>query len=252
MILEALAPLLRAPAGDGSLQTLGVLGPVKSRLGGLRSIDDQQQLLTQWQELFRTGYLSWGSDLANPNPPFFHFTARGRRAISALSRDPGNPAGYLRAFDGDAALNAVSMAYLVEALECYRNGLSKAAAVMLGCSAESLALELRDAILAALQQGGAAVPKGLRDWQAKRVLDALREVIDGRSSTLDKATRESYEAHFASIAHHIRSARNDAGHPSSIDPVTEETVHASFLLFPVLARLMQQLRVWAATGFAPA
>jgi hypothetical protein len=35
-------------------------------------------------------------NLSNPNPPFFHITDRGCRTLESLSRDPGNPSGYLR------------------------------------------------------------------------------------------------------------------------------------------------------------
>jgi hypothetical protein len=34
-----------------------------------------------------------GVNLSNPNPPFFHFTERGRRALERLSRDPEIPPG---------------------------------------------------------------------------------------------------------------------------------------------------------------
>ena len=37
------------------------------------SLKEQQELLTQWHELFRTGELAWGYDIDNPNAPFFHF-----------------------------------------------------------------------------------------------------------------------------------------------------------------------------------
>lgn len=36
------------------------------------SLKEQQELLTQWHELFRTGELAWGYDIDNPNAPFFH------------------------------------------------------------------------------------------------------------------------------------------------------------------------------------
>ena len=35
-------------------------------------LDLQQAILTCWHDLFRDGALSWGYDLDNPDPPFFH------------------------------------------------------------------------------------------------------------------------------------------------------------------------------------
>ena len=32
----------------------------------------QQEMLTCWNDLFLDGLLSWGYDLDNPDPPFFH------------------------------------------------------------------------------------------------------------------------------------------------------------------------------------
>jgi hypothetical protein len=42
----------------------------------------------------------------------------------------------------------------------------------------------------------------------------------------------------------MRLARNDAGHPVSIDPVTHGTVHAALLLFPEFASLVRDLEMW--------
>ena len=35
----------------------------------------------------------------------------------------------------------------------------------------------------------------------------------------------------------IRMTRNDAGHPSSVDPITREAIHGALLTFPEQARL---------------
>ena len=71
-------------------------------------------------DLFRTGYFAWGLNLSNPDPPFFHFTDRGRRALERLSRDPGNPAGYLQYLASVAKLNPIASSYLGEGLDCCR------------------------------------------------------------------------------------------------------------------------------------
>ncbi len=49
------------------------------------------------------------------------------------------------------------------------------------------------------------------------------------------------QANWSPLALQIRSARNDAGHPLNIDPVTADSVHASLLVFPELARLAKDL-----------
>ena len=83
----------------------------------------------------------------------------------------------------------------------------------------------------------------------KTVLDALHGLIESKKGTLPKELREEFEAYWLVFAQQIRSTRNDAGHPSSVDPVTEEAVHASFLVFPELARLTTNLGSWITGNF---
>jgi len=132
-----------SPLG-GTLQQGSVLRAVATRLGANYDQDLQQAILTQWGNLFRTGLLAWGLNLSNPDPPFFHLTDRGRQALENFTRDPSNPAGYLRHLASVATLDPITLSYLTEALECYVAGLFKAAAVMVGGAAESLILHLRD------------------------------------------------------------------------------------------------------------
>jgi hypothetical protein len=86
-----------------NLQSNSVLHEVHEKVraaqpGGLsreQLAEREQGLLTAFHDLFRTGYLAWGFNLSNPDPPFFHVTEQGRRALRDISRDPANPEGYL-------------------------------------------------------------------------------------------------------------------------------------------------------------
>ena len=222
---------------SASLQQGSILEAVARKVG--RGHDEA--ILTQWSELFRTGLLAWGMNLSNPNPPFFHLTERGRKALAHLTRDPSNPTGYLRHLASIARLTPVADSYLREGLECYVAGLFKASAVMIGAAAESLILSLRDETVQRLTTLGAGVPKQLQDWRVKTVSDALKVFFDGRKKDFDHQLWEAFEANWAPLALQIRSARNDAGHPVNIDPVTADSVHASLLVFPELARLAKDL-----------
>ena len=217
-------------------------------LGGNLGIEAEQEVLTQWHDLMRTGYFAWGLNLGNPNPPFFHFTDRGNRALERLSRDPGNPTGYIRHLQSTATLNPIADSYVREGLSCFEFGLYKAAAVMIGAASESLAIELRDTTTSKLSQLGQQEPKGLSDWRLKVILDALHAFLDGKKSAFPRELREEFESYFLAFAQQIRSSRNDAGHPSSVDPVTEQSVHASFLIYPESARLTNALGAWILTA----
>jgi hypothetical protein len=225
---------------DSALQQSSVVDAAARKLPGC----DHQAILTQWSELFRTGLIAWGLNLCNPDPPFFHLTERGRQALSHATRDPSNPAGYLRHLASIAALEPVAMAYLVEGLDCYVAGLFKAAAVMIGGAAERTVLNLRDTAVQKLTAMNRPVPKGMTDWRVKVISDALYTFLGTQKAQFPQSLREPFESYWPAFTQQIRAARNDAGHPTSIDPVTPDTVHASLLIFPELARLTDNLSQW--------
>jgi hypothetical protein len=204
-------------------------------------------ILTQWNELFRTGLLSWGVDLSNPNPPFFHLTDMGRKALEHATRDPSNPAGYMRHLKTLVpVLNQIAESYVVEAIDCYVAGLFKAAAVMVGAAAEVVILELRDIVVEMFEKNGTRVPSELKSWKVKNVTDALTGVFSQIDPSQDRELRAKFDARWGALTHEIRTTRNDAGHPTSIDPVTPDSVHASLLILPILLNLSYELSHWAA------
>ena len=209
-----------------------------------RSLEVEQAVLTCWHDLMRTGVLAWGLNASNPDPPFAHLTEHGRRLLRSLSRDPANPEGYLAAVEPFLVGNPVAHSYVVEALGTYNGGFHKATAVMVGAAAESLILALREEMVARLVGLGEQPSKELRDWRIKKVLDALDEVIEGRTKRMPQALSERRSSHWSSFTSQLRLARNDAGHPTSVDPVAVDVVHGALLIFPELAKLIAELRRW--------
>lgn len=61
--------------GPGFAQEGVVLAEARDELN-LQDLAGQQELLTEWHELFSEGKLSWGYDIDNPNSPFFHVTSK--------------------------------------------------------------------------------------------------------------------------------------------------------------------------------
>ena len=229
----------------GNLQQNTLLDRASEVFGTRQGNQDlEQAILTQWQELFRTGLLSWGYNLGNPNPPFFHLTERGRTALANASRDPSNPAGYLKHLETLGTLQDVTYSYLAEGLECYVAGLYKAA-VMVGAAAESIVLNLATAVDSRFQHDEKPIPKDLNDWRIRTVTTELEKFFD---ANINKKTHrelyERYEAFWSAFTRQLRLVRNDAGHPTSIDPVTPDAVHSALLVFPELARLADALFTW--------
>lgn len=249
VLLKVVQEMQPRDSSDGSsLQQLPVLQEVQRRLASYGDRDTDLAILTLWGDLFRTGFLAWGQNLNNPNHPFFHLTDRGRRALQRLSRDPGNPAGYKTHLNASATLNPIATSYLDEALECFSSGLHRAAAVMLGAASESMIFELRDGCVARLKATGQTVSKDLEDWRAKRVIDALRSLLSGRAKSMPQDLQEDFDGYWSAFVQQIRVARNDAGHPKSIARVSEDDVHASFMVFPEVARTVTRLTSWTSAS----
>jgi hypothetical protein len=124
------------------------------------------------------------------------------------------------------------------------DGRFKASAVMVGCAAESIILTLRDVTVARLQDLNKPVPRPMLDWRIKTIADNLYDFFASHAKSFGRELKEPFEAYWTAFAQQIRAVRNDVGHPSSIDPVTPDTVHASLLVFPELARLANGLDEW--------
>jgi hypothetical protein len=227
-----------------SLQSRTVIDEVARKLGLHGNGDHSQPILTVFGELFRTGYLSWGYNASNPDPPFFHITEIGKRALEYQSRDPSNEQGYLTHLGTIGTLSPIAISYLKEALRTFNSDCPKASAVMIGCAAETLALELRDVMVSRLASSGRQTPAALVDWRIKTVLDEIQRQLEAARAQMDRGLRETFSAHWSSFVHQIRMVRNDAGHPTSIDPVTTANVHASLLIFPELFQLQRDLVNW--------
>jgi hypothetical protein len=143
-----------------------------------------------------------------------------------------------------ANVNDVALSYLKEGLHCYVAGLYGAAAVMVGGAAESVILDLRDQTVAKLKALGKTPSKQIAGWRIKTVTDELRKFLHQHKLSFDPKLRDSFDAYWSAFALQIRAVRNDVGHPTSIDPVTPDTVHASLLIFPELASLANRLSDW--------
>ncbi|MGQ3890714.1 hypothetical protein [Legionella sp. CNM-4043-24] len=197
----------------------------------------EQMILSEFQCLMNTGYLAWGYDLANPNPPFFHITDQGIKSLENLNRDPCNPSEYLRYIDSQCQLDDTERSYLNEAISTFNAGHHKSAAVMIGATAECLILKLRNA----MNQKHSKPPKGLSDWKAKTIFNTLKTVLDKHVSIMSSDLRDEYNAYWPAFNEQIRRTRNDAGHPENISSFKFEDVHASLLMFPNVAKLTTHL-----------
>lgn len=243
MVQDVRKVMLEVIAGSSSLQTRSVIHEVVRRIGA-RNEDEERAVLACWHDLMRTGLLAWGYNADNPEPPFAHVTEHGRRTLQNLSRDPSNPDGYLAALGKAVPRDSIAWSYVTEALAAYNADCYKSAAIMTGAAGESLLLGLRDRVQAKLTAASLAVPRDLVDWRIKRVLDAIESELEQRIRSMPGGLAERFRSFWSPFGAHIRLARNDAGHPKSIEPVTVDVVHGSLLIFPEFAKLICDISSW--------
>lgn len=237
------------PTGS-NIHSRTILDEVTRRVGRFQSHEDQEAILTCWYDLFRNGILSWGYNMSNPDPPFCHVTSHGRKVLENLSRDPSNPNGYFNYLSNKTSLNPIAKSYINEAVETYNQNCFKASAVMVGAASESLVLELKDILISKHDGLGIKKPKDLVDWRLKKVLLSIENILSQKKTLMPTNLYDSFQAYWPSFTHQIRTGRNESGHPSSIEPVTPENVHASLLIFPELAILTNQLSGWIQKSFS--
>jgi hypothetical protein len=207
------------------------------------------EVLGAINDLFRSGVLGWGNCLEGDfaGPPYFHVTTLGREASERPSRDPSNPAGYLQNLRADGPLDDIVDSYITEALRAYNSGCFKSAAVMVGAAAERLIVSLRDLLVQRLGALGRSFPAALNDSRVKTVRDEITDILARHQGAMPRRLRESYPMHWPSLSEHLRRVRNDAGHPSSIEPVTPELAHGNLLEFPLFLEIVVGLSRWLPT-----
>ena len=231
--------------GPGYFQQGVMLHEVANRLGAKGNEELARAILSFWNDLFRQGYLGWGHNLDNPDSPFVHLREQGAEALKNLSRDPSNPDGYMQYVNHAVPnMNAVARSYLDEALQTYNSVCYKATAVMIGCATESIILELRDVIIARMKSRNIKVSSKLEDWRIKTVSDAIVQEMDARTAAMPQRLAEAYEGYWTTFTSQIRMSRNDAGHPTALDPLTNFRAQASLLIFPETAKLAYDLIAW--------
>lgn len=248
VLLEAIAEHSSGRT-DGAVGSRGVLISAAEKLGCSRSTQEQQVVLTAWCDLFRMGVISWGVDAGHPGPETAHLTEHGRKTLAQASRDPANRAGYLAVVNPYVLVGSVERSYVDEALATYAAGCNKATAVLIGAAAEAMIMDLRDELVTKMKALSKSVPKAMVDWRIKTAFEAVEAELRLQAKALGRDLVERLDA-FAAYAGQLRMPRNAAGHPTSVDPVTRETVHASLLIFPELARLVVDLRQWVRTTYA--
>jgi len=189
-----------------------------------------------------------GFDASNPNLPFFRLTQFGQDFISQTAPHYYDPQDYMESLKNIVQnLDPVIEQYIFESLNCYRQQLFFASAVMIGAAAEK-------AILLLLQ----AITDSMSDPDSKRKASQLLErpnlpeifdTINGNVDTLIKEKTIPYSVHqgctehLISLFEMIRVQRNDAIHPIT-GQVNRTKVFLSLQTIPTALESINKLIEW--------
>lgn len=183
-----------------------------------------------------TGYDSMGW-------PFFYVTEYGLRALSDAEYQPHDPEGFIEHFS-----RAVPQAhsdvtrYLSESLNCFRQRLLLASAVMLGCASEKAILELIETFASAIQdqKNRDKFKSEVNGKMISRKYDALWKRLEPIASRLPGDLGDDLKSMLDGSFHLIRTTRNDAGHPAG-KLIDRDTMRGNLLLFPAYCRRVYSL-----------
>jgi len=80
------------------------------------------------------------------------------------------------------------------------------------------------------------------------IADMTTELKKGKNDDLRKLVEDA-EARLLPLAADFRKLRNDAGHPTSLDPIHQADVHCNMLVFPMTAKLFASLKKWVCENY---
>jgi hypothetical protein len=189
-----------------------------------------------------------GEDMPDRGFPFFRLTEFGQDYISQSAPHYYDPEGYMKFLRGIVPnLDTVIEQYIFESLNCYRQQLFFASAVMIGAAAEKAILLLLEAIVGSMSNVG-------NEKKAAQLLDRpnLPEIFDTivktinplvRAKTIPYAVHQGCTEHLTSLFEMIRVQRNDAIHPIA-GQVNQTKVFLSLQTIPAALESVNKLIDW--------
>jgi len=174
---------------------------------------------------------------------FFELSKYGEQILRETQESPYDPLGFLERLSLDSPnLEANSMEYIQEAVNCYLGRYLRAATVMVGLASENEILKLVEIYGNTLEADDKdAFDKKISSCRnLKQKFDVLYDRLHQDRRNLPMETKE-LETWLNGIFQVIRLSRNDAGHPIAVNPPNED-VFANLVLFRTYARYLSMLK----------
>jgi len=196
-----------------------------------------------------------GFDAGNPNLPFFRLTEFGKDYISQSAPHYYDPQGYMESLrDIVPNLDSVIAQYIFESLNCYRQQLFFASAVMIGAAAEKAILLLLQTICDS-RSNATSKRKAVQLLDRPSlpdIFDTIRKTLDSliRAKTIPYSVHQGCTEHLMSLFEMIRVQRNDAIHPVC-GQVDRAKVFLSLQTIPTALESINRLVEWFGSNSIP-
>lgn len=198
-----------------------------------------------------------GADWENQGfPPHFRLTEFGKDYISQSAPHYYDPQGYMEFLKNIAQnLDPVIEQYIFESLNCYRQQLLFASAVMIGAAAEKAILLLLQTITDSMSDPNKK-RKTAQLLEERRSLPdmfkTIRETLNPliKAKTIPYSVHQGCTEHLMSLFEMIRVQRNDAIHPIT-GQVDRTKVFLSLQTLPTALESINKLSEWFKSNSIP-
>lgn len=191
-------------------------------------------------DLFRQGIITLGLNDSNPNYPFLHVSAYGRKILANQHvYFYHDVASYEKVIQENVPnIDDVTLVYLKEAMQTFTSDCLLSATVMLGVATEHTFLKLLDTVEANPKHGSTYANVFLEKTILQK-FNKFRNILGQHERDLPGDIKENWETDFAGILTMIRNFRNDSGHPTGKRIGREQSYVLLNLFIPCCKKMYQ-------------
>jgi len=210
--------------------------------------DDKIKIQEILWDLIVERILTVGLDECNPDWPFVRLSEYGESVVKEALHPYYDPEEYGAVINSIVpSVDRVIKQYAIEGINCFRQRLFFASAVMFGAAAEKAILTLLESIINTETDHKAKSKLGklLERPNLPKILASIRDNLDTliKAKTIPYAVYQGSAEHLLSLFEMIRAQRNDAVHPD-IGEVNKTKVFLTIQTFPSALEVVYRLIEW--------
>jgi len=192
--------------------------------------------------------LTLGNNISNPDWPFLRLTEYGKKVVNQELPSWYDPEGYSTTLDSIVPnVDPVIKQYSIEGLNCYKQRLFFASAVMFGAAAEKSILILAESIYNS--ESNSEKKKNIKQLleytNLPKIFLLIQSTIDEliKNKVIPYSTHQGSTEHLLSLFNSIRVQRNDAVHPI-VGQINKIKILLVIQTFPFALSTVYRLTTW--------